>query len=175
LAVAVALRFSGQDLLRSKASPGANSKASGPSVFVVRGLDGGLMSDLWNFPGAFGRSPSAALSRLSERLSTLGIGALLGPELARIRHAVTYRDIQVRVYSAEIAEAMDEGIRWLALSRFDDSAVSQLARKIAAALPKSERLAFPTRNRQPSFAKKPTQGNSDSLGRGRRPASSNTG
>jgi len=144
LAVAVALRSSCRNYFRSEASPRANSKPPGPSVLVVRGLDDGLMSDLWNFPAAFGPSPSAARLRLREKLSAFGMGqVLLGPELARIRHAVTYRDIQVRVYNAEFAKLMAEGVRWLPLSRIGNSAVSQLSRKIATSLTREQLLVQP--------------------------------
>jgi A/G-specific adenine glycosylase len=104
------------------------------TALLVRGLDDGLMPDLWNFPAAFGPSPAAARSRLAEKISSLGVSPnAIGAEIARLRHTVTYRDIEVRVYEAEIA-APGEAIRWLALARFRDAAVSQLARKIAAAV-----------------------------------------
>jgi A/G-specific adenine glycosylase len=155
--LAVALAFepiSGVSVCTTVASA-ANSK---DRVLVIRGLDDGLMSDLWNFPAAFGPSPSAARSRLTEKLSALGTGqVLLGPELARIRHAVTYRDIQVRIYGAEIAEAIGEGIRWLALSRFRNSAISQLTRKIAVALLK-QRFALKHGGRHSSLLGKERSG-----------------
>ena len=106
------------------------------TVMLVRGLDNVLMTDLWNFPAAFGASPAAAKSRLGVKLAALGVcSATVGVELARLRHTVTYRDIQVRVYRADAGRPRDDGIRWISLSEIRRAAVSQLARKIAAAIP----------------------------------------
>jgi A/G-specific adenine glycosylase len=142
LAAALAFRPDGNGLLHrdaarhSERSKAAELRNRDRAVLLVRGLDDGLMPDLWNFPAAFGPSSTAARSRLGVKLTSLGAKpVVLGVELARLRHSVTYRDIQVKVYRAEIAEAGAGGIRWLALSRFDRAAVSQLARKIAAAIP----------------------------------------
>jgi len=57
-----------------------------------------------------------------------------GPELAQLRHGVTYRDIEVRVYHIEIGVAPSRDVRWLGLSAFGRAAVSELARKIARAV-----------------------------------------
>ncbi len=128
------------------------------TVMVVRGLDDGLMTDLWNFPSAFGRSPAHARVRLQNRIEALGNPSLLtgdsgpgsvdsggtgatvpdrisvGRQLVRLRHGVTYRDIDVRAYHVQIAAPPGDGTRWLRLSGFGGAAVSELARKIARSI-----------------------------------------
>jgi len=134
------------------APKGASSNAK--SVLLVRGLDGGLMSDLWNFPAAFGSSPANACARLKEKLAGLlpavdSRDIRINPESARLEHGVTYRKIQVRVYPCELGPfdlgpyeagwrgALDGKVRWLELPRLarpGQAAVSELARKIAQAV-----------------------------------------
>jgi A/G-specific adenine glycosylase len=135
-----------------------NSGGISRAVMLVRGLDDGLMSDLWNFPSAFGRSPAHARVQLQTKIEALGMPSSLtrdsgsgnvdsgatsptvsgkisvGAQLARLRHGVTYRDIEVRAYHVEIAAPPSNGIRWLKLSSFGDAAVSELARKIARSI-----------------------------------------
>jgi A/G-specific adenine glycosylase len=121
-------------ILRPAALPGGESHQGARPVLLTRGLDDGLMADLWNFPSAFGTSAAQARARLENRLAGLGgSSASLGAELARVSHNVTYRRIRVRVYRASPLEQEPEGSRWLRLSRFRHAAVSQLARKIANA------------------------------------------
>jgi A/G-specific adenine glycosylase len=106
----------------------------GPRVALVRGLDEGLMSDLWNFPSAFGATRPAALARLREKLDALAPGrAEMGSLIGGLRHGITFRAIHVELYSAQIAGQIPNGSgRWVRLAEFQRSAVSQLARKIAA-------------------------------------------
>jgi A/G-specific adenine glycosylase len=135
-------------------SHAAGLSAGARNILLMRGLDDGLMPDLWNFPSAFGRSPAharaclraklAALrstsrcSRESSLCSTNGrtrpAGIPVGRELSRLRHGVTYRDIEVRVYSVEIGVGGGPDVRWLPLANIGRAAVSELARKIARAL-----------------------------------------
>ncbi len=105
-------------------------------VALIRGLDDGLLPDLWNFPSAFGDSQSAARSRLQQKLADLtGCTVLLADSLARLRHGITYRSIQVEVYPAQIrSPRQDKAFRWVPLSKLSQGAVSQLARKIAREL-----------------------------------------
>ena len=111
-------------------------------VALVRGLDEGLMADLWNFPAAFGRSRAEALNHLRHKLagivrSPMRWGApLVSPGL--LRHRITHRSILVDLYPAEIPPRRGEAVprpknslRWFPLSRLPHLAVSQLARKIA--------------------------------------------
>lgn len=122
-------------IFRATARRPSGRRASGNgSVLVVRGLAGGLMADLWNFPSAFGASATEARDRLEDGLHDIsGNPVQLGPELARLVHHVTYREIQVKVYGAFPSAWHANGFRWLNLSSFRSAAVSQLARKIAGA------------------------------------------
>ncbi len=121
--------------------PATNGRRSGResgngarSVLLARGLDDGLMPDLWNFPSAFGVSTAEARARLQTKLADLsGAPASVDVEVARVRHNVTYRQIQARVYRASLLRLPSAGFRWLDLSNFGRAAVSQLARKIAEA------------------------------------------
>ena len=106
-------------------------------VLMVRGLDDGLMEDLWNFPSAFGASRAEALRRLHSKLDDFAPGARLGPEMARVRHNITYRNIDVTLYRAEAVVKARNDLRWLGVSQFDRAAVSELARKIARATGRS--------------------------------------
>jgi len=105
------------------------------ALLLTRGLDDGLMADLWNFPSSFGTTAADARSRLEARLAELcGVQVSIGDEVTRVRHNVTYRQIQVRVYRASAPGLASNGFRWLSLSQLKRAAVSQLARKIAASV-----------------------------------------
>jgi len=106
----------------------------GSRVAMVRGLDEGLLDELWNFPSAFGRSAAEARRRLQEKLSTLASRPLLlGPRLAILQHGITYRSIRVQAFHAELTgRFIANCVRWMRLDRLAQSAVSQLARKISA-------------------------------------------
>ncbi|HEY6291994.1 MAG TPA: A/G-specific adenine glycosylase [Terriglobia bacterium] len=149
LAVALVFVPGGQGLRRrTQAAARRAAKPGSRSVLMVRGLDGGLMRDLWNFPAAFGASPAKARDRLKVRLDSLvpGLDAArvrMSPASARLVHGVTYRKIRVRVYPCAVGPceigallrgAEDGEVRWLELSRLGRAAVSELARKIARAV-----------------------------------------
>jgi A/G-specific adenine glycosylase len=128
----------------------------GTRVALARGLEDGLLDDLWNFPSAFGSTPDAALEALREKLGGL-VGArhgvplrhhlsqfhgvdqrhgaplfALGDPVAEFRHGITYRAIQGRVYPVETARAIRHAsVRWFDLEELPQAAISQLARKIA--------------------------------------------
>ena len=106
----------------------------GPRVALVRGLDEGLMSDLWNFPSAFGATRQAALAYLTEKLDALAPAqTVIGSPLGGLRHGITFRAIHVELYSAQVSGRLPNGSgRWVRLGEFHRLAVSQLARKIAA-------------------------------------------
>jgi hypothetical protein len=101
---------------------------------MIRGLDDGLLSDLWNFPSAFGVSPTKALARLKEKLAALTDGQVeIGPFFSEINHGITSRAIRVRTYSARIVEEPAlNSLRWFRVTTLPKEAVSQLARKIAS-------------------------------------------
>ncbi len=120
----------------------------GGRVAVVRGLDDGLLGDLWNFPAAFGRTKRAARGALASKLARLlSKSTLFERPLGEVKHNITHRQIRVALYSVDWNGSVGAGpgarpiaqkspgdsIRWLALSRFRRAAVSRLAQKIAAA------------------------------------------
>lgn len=109
-------------------------------VMLVRGLDDGLLGDLWNFPSALGQSGSEALARLTEKLRRLlGTAPLLsGPE-HKLRHNITHRSIQVYVYKGILNKRTTNiGLRWFHVPSVGQAAVSQLARKVAGKLAETE-------------------------------------
>ncbi|HEX5410301.1 MAG TPA: A/G-specific adenine glycosylase [Terriglobia bacterium] len=110
-------------------------------VMLVRGLDDGLLDDLWNFPSAFGQSSSEALISLEEKLGKLlqTRCSLKGPA-QELRHNITYRSIQVLVYQGFIPRAAPKnGFRWVPTSAVESAAVSQLARKVAKTIDTARR------------------------------------
>jgi len=108
----------------------------GGKVALVRGLDGGLLTDLWNFPAAFGSTRPEALHRLQEKLSELIRGPVVfGAPVAEIPHTITHRSIRVEVYHVEARGGLSrKSVRWFSFQKLHRSAVSQLARKISAQL-----------------------------------------
>ena len=139
-------------ILRREGLPSDLSPA--PAVAMVRGLDDGLLVDLWNFPATFGSSLEDARQRLQVKLgNVLGVPASIGQPLGDIRHGITYRSIEARLYKVEVMETgglvaagdgsgrsrgrpgkAGDALRWFPLNKLSGSAVSQLARKIAAAI-----------------------------------------
>jgi hypothetical protein len=100
---------------------------------MVRGLDEGLLDDLWNFPSAFGRSRPQALASLRQKLAAGGSDSVaLRESIAELHHGITYRSIRVHAYPAEISRApRKDPFQWFPISRLREAAISQLARKIA--------------------------------------------
>jgi hypothetical protein len=98
----------------------------------MRGLDSGLLPDLWNFPGVFGRSPEEARERLREKLHRLiPTPFSLGEPLAEFRHTITFRTIRGKIYPVETPGGFRRGdLHWFELARLPQAAISQLARKI---------------------------------------------
>ncbi len=104
----------------------------GNKVALVRGMDEGLLGDLWNFPSAFGESRKQAVANLQRKLAAhSGSGARPGPPAGSVRHTITFRSIQVTLYPFEPPPSRG-AFRWFSLKELDRAAVSQLARKIAA-------------------------------------------
>jgi A/G-specific adenine glycosylase len=105
-------------------------------IALVRGLDDGLLLDLWNFPSAFGSSRGEALEQLRRKLARLARGPVrLGAPMGQVRHQVTFRSIRVHVCPAEVS-GPGSGLRWFPLGGLEKNAISQLARKIARTIPK---------------------------------------
>ncbi len=106
----------------------------GGKVLMVRGLDDGLLSDVWNFPASFGKSAAGARCTLEAKLKASASGKIqMGNPVAAIRHAITYRSIRAEIYPVEIAGRLEDS-RWFSMRRLNQSAASQLARKIAEEL-----------------------------------------
>jgi A/G-specific adenine glycosylase len=105
-------------------------------ILMVRGLEEGLLDDLWNFPAAFGKSSAQALAGLREKLKDIAPGqARLRKPFAEVRHGITYRSIRVEIYRAAVWPGAGPRLsRWFPLAGLPRAAVSQLARKIAARL-----------------------------------------
>jgi A/G-specific adenine glycosylase len=105
----------------------------GPRVAMTRGLDDGLLDDLWNFPSAFGRSRPGALASLRSKLAAGGSASVaLQDSIAELRHGITYRSIRVHAYPAEIScPPRKDPFQWFPISSLRQAAISQLARKIA--------------------------------------------
>jgi A/G-specific adenine glycosylase len=103
---------------------------------LLRGLDDGLLDDLWNFPSALGTSSAQALTRLREKLSsTLEATVALKEPRHQLRHNITYRSIHVQVYTGAFeGRPRGSGFRWFSAGAVEQAAVSQLARKIAREL-----------------------------------------
>ncbi len=111
----------------------------GPNVALMRGLDEGLLPDLWNFPAAFGQSRAAAFSHLRQKLARMVDGTVRwrpsapnGAPPPELRHGITHRSIRVHLYPAEISRSTSDALRWIPIARLPQAALSQLARKIAA-------------------------------------------
>ena len=107
---------------------------------LIRGLDNGLLTDMWNFPAAFGKSGRNALARLKTKLRGLTSSPVeFTPIESTIRHGITHRQILVQPYLARVtARRLSPAFRWLSRENLDRAAVSQLALKIARAARVSE-------------------------------------
>jgi A/G-specific adenine glycosylase len=106
----------------------------GTRVAMVRGLDDGLLDDLWNFPAAFGGSSAEALESLRGKLRRLTRASFsICEPMADFRHGITFRAIQGRVYAVETPRAARHAsLHWFELQQLPQAAISQLARKIVA-------------------------------------------
>jgi len=143
LAAAAIVRPAVKQQRRKGTSPPALPR----ELALVRGLDDGLLPDLWNFPAAFGSSRAEALARLEAKLNAIAPHAIhwgtgdspraQPTPLATLRHHITYRAIRVEVYAAQARDshAPDTlgSLRWFPAARLPHAAVSKLTRKIAAA------------------------------------------
>jgi A/G-specific adenine glycosylase len=103
-------------------------------VALVRGLDDGLLLDLWNFPSAFGSSRAEAARKLKEKLASLTHGPVqTGESVGEVRHRITFRAIRVHLIPVEVPDGACS-LRWFGLNRLPGAAVSKLAHKIVERL-----------------------------------------
>jgi len=128
----------------------------GARVALARGLEEGLLDDLWNFPSAFGATPREALEALREKLARLirptraqggssdsSSHLTVGAPVGEFRHSITYRVIHGRIYPVETYRACRRGaLRWFELDELPNAAISQLARKVAEMIAKSSPTDF---------------------------------
>ena len=108
----------------------------GTTVAMVRGLEEGLLDDLWNFPSAFGATPAEAVEALKRKVRKLARATFsVGSSVGRFKHAITYRSIQGEVYPIETGRPIRHvSLQWFELEALPQAAISQLARKIVQKL-----------------------------------------
>jgi A/G-specific adenine glycosylase len=106
-------------------------------IAMVQGLEKGLMDDLWNFPAAFGESPTNALRSLQQKLQLLTTSKLTWSNTTiDFRHAITYRTIRGLAYLVRAPRVIRHPhLRWFELKDLPQAAISQLARKIIGKIP----------------------------------------
>lgn len=97
-------------------------------VALMKGLDEGLLAEMWNFPAAFGASPKEARDNLERKLQ-FAPGLEITRKVGTLRHTITFRSILVDVYGAEGNVAGP--FRWFRTTQLGRLAISQLAAKIA--------------------------------------------
>ncbi len=115
------------------------------NVALTSGLEEGLLEDLWNFPSAFGGTRQEALDRLTEKFAAQPVLSLyLGQKLGTTRHTITYRSIRVECFEFQ-GKLAGAPFRWFSVARFDQAAVSQLARKIMRLVEQVEQAHFAAR------------------------------
>ena len=91
----------------------------------------GLMDDLWEVPlldPAGGRSPARGAARLAAGGPRVRVGARVG----LVRHAVTYRRIEVEIVTAALLSEPRGGYRWVDAKSLARLPVSSLVGKILA-------------------------------------------
>jgi A/G-specific adenine glycosylase len=105
-------------------------------IALVRGLDDGLLADLWNFPSAFGTTGEEAAEKLAAKLALLfGSPVQLRGPVGSVRHTITFRSIQVGLYAADFQRGSPKNtFHLLPISMVQQAAASRLAIKIASAL-----------------------------------------
>ncbi|HEU5341100.1 (deoxy)nucleoside triphosphate pyrophosphohydrolase [Edaphobacter sp.] len=100
---------------------------SGTEVLICQRKPDQPMSLKWEFPGGKiepGEGPEAALAR--ELDEELGISAVIGERVARVRHkyrnggAVDLQFFAVREFSGEIENRIFNDVRWTAMERLPE-------------------------------------------------------
>ncbi len=102
-------------------------------LFVRRGADEPILPGLWELPTVAGEGPDPALFA-----ARFGGEWSFGAELARVRHAVTFRAITLRLFAADwrggggVAESAEA--RWLTFGEAESLALAGATRKLLARL-----------------------------------------
>lgn len=117
----------------------ADARVGGRGFLIRR--EGTLLSGMWAYPTAEGRTPSEARKRLAAMLPALGLRIAAKAPFARATHTVVNRRLKIDIYSAAPnpkrvrRSAAREGgsIRWFRRQDFSRAAVPTLTRKIAIA------------------------------------------
>src|SRR5579884_2226354 len=115
----------------------------------IRGLDEGLMSDLWNFPAAFGESKRQAVQRLRAKLAhATGKFSCIEEMPGALRHNITFRAIQVTLHRVELGnDSPQKEVRWFSIEDMAHAPVSQLTRKIVKMIATDPRTSTSRLNR----------------------------
>jgi A/G-specific adenine glycosylase len=115
----------------------------------IRGLDEGLMSDLWNFPAAFGESKRQAVQRLRAKVAhATGKFSCIEEMPGALRHNITFRAIQVTLHRVELGnDSPQKEIRWFSIEDMAHAPVSQLTRKIVKMIATDPRTSTSRLNR----------------------------
>jgi A/G-specific adenine glycosylase len=109
----------------------------GGRVLLVRRPATGLLARLWTLPGGEvdEQQPPEAMLR-SRVWESAGLGVLVGPRLATVRHEFSHRRWRVRVYAARLASAgprRTKDVRWVPRPRLADYPLASLDRKLLRA------------------------------------------
>lgn len=122
----------------------AVAEREGRVLLFRRPDDSPLLAGTWELPWVREeeQAPEAALA------SRYGGAWQLGPRLAEVRHGITFRDLEIGVHRAEVAEAglAAEGFGWFDAEGRAGLAVSSLVGKVLAKLSPSPRRFMPTRH-----------------------------
>ena len=110
----------------------------GGRLLMYRRDDSELMKGLWEFPGGEcrdGEPPRAAVAR--EARERYGLSVKPGPELARVKHSIMNRRIDVHAFEVDLLSPPVEHTRaytWVNRDELSELPVSSMVRKILDAM-----------------------------------------
>jgi A/G-specific adenine glycosylase len=109
------------------------------AVLLVHRKDESLLDGTWELPGVDLRSGRNARGHLEDHLGAwLGRSVRVGPELAAIRHALTYRRVLLRAFVAEVRPQPRERNgerRWVERDEVEKLPTSSMTTKLLKQLP----------------------------------------
>lgn len=111
----------------------------GKWLLVRRAENAELLAGLWELPLVWVADfPEGGAERAAEQLlaQTYGGQWRLGPALAQVRHAITYRDLRVTVFRASLDGKLDPEQIWCLPESISELASSSLVGKVIKALAK---------------------------------------